>query len=128
MKKLILLFSHRLTPVQEGDARKNLGIASFVSLPKDLQEAWSQVPPGLDSLEGYQELFVSFLSKNATVGDYVLIQGDFGLTYLMVREARALGLVPVYATTRRESSEIQEADGSVKKTVSFRHVRFRVYG
>ncbi|MEA3280185.1 MAG: CRISPR-associated protein Csx20, partial [Thermodesulfobacteriota bacterium] len=60
--------------------------------------------------------------------DYVLIQGDFGACYIMVRFAFEKGFVPVYSTTRREAVEKQQSDGAVKLVHQFKHQVFRKYG
>jgi hypothetical protein len=50
----------------------------------------------------------------------VLIEGDFGACYLMVRFALEKGLVPLYSTTRREAEERYDADGSVRLVTPLR--------
>ena len=69
-----------------------------------------------------------WLAEVAAMADFVLIQGDFGATCLMVAFANNLGLTPVYSTTYREATETHQSDGSVTLTHQFRHCRFRTYG
>jgi len=126
--RLLLLFNHRLTAAQEAAAQKELGVGEVVPLPAELQTRWSQIPPELPGLRDYLAPFRRWLSTAAQRGDFVLIQGDFGATYLMVRFALRLGLIPVYATTRREAGEEHHADGVVKLVHHFRHEKFRRYG
>jgi hypothetical protein len=123
---LLLLFSHSLTPDQLDDARAQ-GIMDVIALPADLQAAFSHVPPGLPSLLAYAQPFCHFIGQYARPGDRVLIQGDFGLTYLLVDFCRQQGLTPIYATTERSVSETVNDDGSVTKKSTFRHKRFREY-
>ncbi len=40
MKKMFLLFSHKLTQTQKDDAIKTLGIDEFVYLPENLQQVF----------------------------------------------------------------------------------------
>jgi len=127
MPQLFLLFSHQLTPEQQADATQRLKVDTFRSLPPDLQAQWSQVPPELEQVDVYAQPIWDWLSEKAEGGDYVMVQGDFGITYATVRKALDLGLVPVYATTRRESSEVVAENGEVRKTLTFRHIRFRKY-
>jgi hypothetical protein len=122
-----LLFSHRLTPEQEADARASLGATELRYLPEALQAQWSQLDPEPESLDAQAQPFEAYLSEATNPGDYLLIQGDFGMTHRLVLRAQALGRIPVYATTRRESQEITAPDGSIKKTLTFKHVRFRRY-
>jgi hypothetical protein len=127
MPQLFLFFSHQLTPEQQTDAEQRLGIDRFRALPAELQAQWSQVPAELDRVDAYAQPLWAWLAAEADPGDYVMVQGDFGLTYATVRKALELSLVPVYATTRRESSEAVTENGEVKKTLTFRHIRFRPY-
>jgi len=123
--KLFLFFSHTLTQEQINDA-KNLGIDEFISLPKDLQYLWSNVPPELEDIEEYAKPFYEFLNINARKGDYVLVQGDFGLSCRLVNYSKQKGLIPVYATTKRKVIET-EKDGKIVKISEFKHVQFRRY-
>ncbi len=127
-RALILLFNHQLTPDQELDARRALGIAGVVEPPEALRELWGNIPPELDELGACLEPVKHWLLAHALPGDYVLIQGDFGATCLMVAFALARGFIPIYATTEREATEELQPDGSMKLTHRFRHRRFRKYG
>ena len=127
--KIFLLFSHKLTNEQELDLKNNQHIEEFVYLPKPLQELWSNVPPeiGANKLQTYAKPFKDFLDDNAEDGDWVLISGDFGLTYVMAKFCHITGLKPVYATTRREVVETKDENGNVVKRTVFKHVRFREF-
>lgn len=127
MPNLFLLFSHSLMPEQEQDAIQTFGIKTVTSLPESLQVLWSQVPAELDSLIDFGQPIWNWLKASAQQGDYVLVQGDFGLTHLTVKQSKQLGLIPIYATTVREAKEITNQDGRIEKTLYFQHVRFRLY-
>ena len=86
---------------------KKLGVDEFVYLPDDLQRKFSNVPPELESIKEYAKDFERFL-ENAKSGDYVLIQGDFGLTCHLVNFSKSKGLIPVYATTKRISKDMKK--------------------
>ncbi len=128
MPTLFLLFNHHFTPGQEAAAREQLGVERIAVLPPELQKRWSQIPADLPGLQDYLAPLRRWLAEKAKAGDYVLIQGDFGATYLMVCFAMEKGLIPVYATTRREVQETVQSDGSVSLTHTFRHQQFRRYG
>lgn len=123
---MVLFFSHKITQEQKNDAKKLLGVEEFVALPKELQELFSFVPAELDDLKEYIKPFGDFLKQNTKSGDIALIQGDFGLSYKLVKYSKSIGVVPVYATTRRKSKEIQIENQVIKESL-FEHVRFRKY-
>ncbi len=127
MPSLILLFNHRLTAPQEADARQSLGVARIVAPPPEIQALWSQVPPEPESIVNFLAPVSVWLAATARPGDFVLIQGEFGATCLMVKKAFALGLIPVYSTTRREAIEEHTEDGAVHIRHTFSHQRFRQY-
>ncbi|GAB4407760.1 MAG: hypothetical protein OHK0039_10370 [Bacteroidia bacterium] len=128
MPQFFLLFNHRLTPDQEVDARQNLGVDAFAYLPEALQAIWSQVPADAASLQSHVAPVQQWLTDQARPGDYALVQGDYGATYLLVQTALRLGVVALHGTTARQTVEHTQPDGSVKIERVFRHMRFREYG
>lgn len=127
-KSLFLIFNHQFTATQEKDARVSLGVEKIVEMPDEIRELWGNLPPERPDLKGYLEPVRAWLIRNARVGDLVLIQGDFGACYLMVRFACGIGVEAIYSTTSRVAVEEHQPDGSVRMTHHFRHVRFRRYG
>ena len=125
---LFLIFNHTFTDSQRSDAEASLGVERIVSLPEELQAVWSSIPPKVKEIRHVLAPVREWLASKAQEGDYVLIQGDFGATYLMVESALELGLIPVYSTTVREADEELQPDGTVKLTHRFRHRMFRKYG
>jgi len=126
MKRMFLLFSHKLTDSQEADAKNSLGVSEFVYLNENLQELWSNIPPDMADIKGYLEPLVEFLKYSLSREDIVLVQGDFGATCYISKVLKELGGVPVYATTKRDVVEIKVGDKIEKKSV-FEHVMFREY-
>ena len=124
---LFLLFNHRLTAAQEADARVSLGIGRIIAPSEALQRRWSEVPPETDELAAWLVPLFAWLVQAGRPGDLILIQGEFGATFLAVQEAFRLGLIPVYSTTRRQAVEEYQADGSVHLRHVFFHVRYRRY-
>jgi hypothetical protein len=125
---LFAIFNHTLTEAQVADARSRLGVKRIVSPPEELQALWRQVPADLEGIDGYLAPLKDWLAGEARAGDYVLIQGDFGATWIMVNHAFQLGLVPVYSTTERQAEETITGDGAVRLVHHFQHRRFRRYG
>lgn len=114
MNSLLLLFNHTLTADQELDARASLGVSRIVEPPDAVRVLWADVPPDLPGLDTLLAPVRLWLQTEGIKGDYVLIQGDFGATYLMVRFALELELIPVYATTRRSADEEVQPDGTIQ--------------
>jgi hypothetical protein len=56
-----------------------------------------------------------------------MVQGEFTLTWLIVRRLQQMGIACYSATARRDVAVQSQPDGSIKKTSTFRFVRFRRY-
>ncbi|MEJ5359431.1 MAG: CRISPR-associated protein Csx20 [Desulfobacterales bacterium] len=125
---LLLLFNHEPTPSQLEDAFRTLGVSLVEHPPQEIRRLWQSVPPELERIGGYLKPIAEWVSSVARAGDFILIQGDFGATWLMVNLAFEGGLIPVYSTTERKAVEEAVEDGTVKLSHQFKHVRFRKYG
>lgn len=123
MKTLFTLINHTLTSEQEEDARKNLNVDKFINIT---DARWSDIDPSGKSVIKFVEAYKDKLKKQAKAGDVLLVQGDFGATYNMIRFAKNMGLIAVYATTNRIVSE-QVENGKVVIKREFKHARFREY-
>ena len=124
--KFLVLFNHTLTDAQRDDAAKSLGVSAFIEPPPELRAIWSGLPPEAETLAPTLAPLFAWLEQNGRPGDHLLVQGDFGATFLLAQKALALGLVPLYSTTRREAEEERVGD-AVRLSHRFRHVRFRRY-
>ena len=127
MPNLHLFFSHTLTPEQVKDAHEKLGCKNIISLPDDLQKKWQQIPPEGEIDDFIIKPFIEYLSQETEVVDYVLVQGEFGMSFIIVNWCLKNNRIPIYATTKRVIIEEKQADGSVKKTNIFKHIQFRRY-
>ncbi len=126
MKNLHLLFNHKLTAEQQNDAIKTLQVANFIYLTDELQQIWSNVPSDETDIEKHLKKLKEYIEKNIKRNDIVLIQGDFGATYMMVDLVRSLGAIAVYATTKRSVVEVMDGDKVIKQSI-FKHSIFRRY-
>jgi hypothetical protein len=126
MKKMLLLFSHSLTPEQKEDAKKTLSVEEFISLPDDLQSLLSQVPPQ-GEIDETIHFFIEWIKNHGEKGDFALIQGEFGLTFALVDRCLREGIVPVYSTTEREYENTVDEEGKIVNRHVFKHVSFREY-
>lgn len=125
---LLLLFNHEPTPVQLVDAVQSLGVLVVKRPPEDIRLLWCSVPPDLSGIREYLRPVSRWIFTTGSPGDFVLIQGDFGATWLMVHYTKKKGMIPVYSTTERITTEKMKEDGTVKLYHEFKHVRFRRYG
>jgi hypothetical protein len=128
MAELFLLFNHTITPVQEQQARLELGVERITEPPEDIRRTWAAIPPQEENIAPILAPVIAWLDDHAAPGDYVLIQGDFGACFLLAIHAMNRGYIPVYSTTERHAVEKKLDDGGVRLTHTFRHVRFRKYG
>jgi hypothetical protein len=127
MKKMFLIFSHKLTNLQKEDASVSLGIKQFSNLPDDLQKKWSGISSKGELPVKELLKIIDWLIASSNKGDYVLVQGDFGATYYIVDYCLKNSLVPVYSTSERIYEFIYNQDDSVKNQHIFKHVCFRIY-
>ncbi len=67
-----------------------------------------------------------WLDENASKGDYVLVQGDYGATFMIRTYCLKRKLIPVYATTRRVAQEWNEG-GKIITVRELEHANFRRY-
>ena len=128
MLNLIVLFNHTLTEAQKADARASLGVEAIVDPPAHIRRLWAHVPPDAEALSSYLAPICAWLAETAVPGDFVLVQGEFGATFLMVSFCLKRGLIPVYSTTDRQAVEKHLPGDTVRIQHVFRHVRFRGYG
>lgn len=121
MPKMFILLNHDLDETQKNEAKTRFGVSEFVNLST---AKWSSVPPELDDLSEFLSEFKASLKSKAQKGDFLFAQGDFGAAFEMVCFGLNLGLVALYATTKREVNVVQENGKNVKKSV-FKHIKFR---
>ena len=127
MKKLLTVFNHILSEEQFLDAKENLFVSEVVGLPKNLRDLWANIPPDGNFPDAVVLKISKWIENNLNQGDFVLIQGEFGVSFFLVDFCFKSGFIPVYSTSKRVSKETILDDGSVKKINFFRHVQFRRY-
>ena len=121
------IFSHRLSKAQTDDIHSRLKCDTIKPLPDNLQKLWSQIPAHIENIEEIAQPIINYLENNTMPGDYLLVQGDFGLTNITVQWAKQNNRIPVYSTTTREATEIIDNNGKIKISHCFEHVIFRKY-
>ena len=124
-RKALLVFSHQLTENQEKELNGEYNVKQIEKLPDDLQNLWSNVTIG-ESYKENLEKIKEYISKNFHIGDILVIQGNWGYTYNLVKWAIENEYLPVYSYTERNVEEIKDGE-DVKKISYFRHVKFLKY-
>jgi len=127
MPNLFVLINHKLTRNQIKDSANFLRVNKIYEPEEEIKNIWSNISPeGALDLNNLN-LIINWLEISANKNDYVLVQGEFGSTFYIVDFCFQHGLIPIYATSKREYKEIKLEDGSVKRIHVFRHVQFRKY-
>lgn len=124
-RKVLLLFSHQLTENQEKELVENFKIKKIVSLSSELQEMWSNVSIKKNYKENLEKI-KKYIEENFNENDVMLVQGNWGYTYNIVKWSIEKKLVPVYSYTERNVEEIKDGE-NVKKISYFKHVKFIEY-
>ena len=86
---------------------------------------WSNVLIKKDYKENLEKI-KEFVKENFSKGDIILIQGNWGYTYNLVKWSIENELIPVYSYTERNVEEIKDGE-TVKKISYFKHVKFIRY-
>lgn len=124
---LFLVFNHELTSPQLKEVMTVLNAAKAIPMPARLKRLCADFPPEGEFPVAEAEKFIKWLSAKTRPGDYVLVQGEFGLVVYLVSWCFKHGLIPVYSTTGRHYGAVNLADGGVKNIHCFKHVNFRKY-
>ena len=124
-RKALLLFSHQLTENQEKELVENFKVKKIVSLSSELQEMWSNVSIKENYKENLEKIN-KYIEENFNEIDVMLVQGNWGYTYNIVKWSIEKKLVPVYSYTERNVEEIKDGE-NVKKISYFKHVKFIEY-
>lgn len=127
MKKAGIILSHTLTEEQTDYLKKVMGASEIAYFPNELKSKWQNIPPELDNLDEYLQIFFDWINKSFVKGDILVVQGDYGATYKLVNFAKSNGIIAVYATTKREALERKNEDGTITLERVFKFVRFREY-
>ena len=133
-KHFFSIMSHPLSSDQIPALFSELGAQEGWELRDEdiLAKRWANIDPTVDLDTSLLEDIKGWLKSGerhepAQAGDVVIVAGEPVHSLALVNWCLAEGLVPVAATTRRESVEKTQPDGSVVKTNIFRHVRYRKY-
>lgn len=120
--KLLNVSNHKLSDVQLKDLKENWEIDGVIELPEDLKTAWSNLTP-----ENYKEICDKVLSYSYTCNEtkavFIHLAGfPPAVNYIANEHPGCL-----YAFSTRESQDVPQPDGSVKKVSVFNHKGFYRY-
>ena len=124
-RKALLLFSHQLTENQEKELVENFKVKKIISLSSELQKMWSNVSIKENYKENLEKI-KKYIEENFNENDVMLVQGNWGYTYNIVKWSIEKRLVPVYSYTERNVEKIKDGE-NVKKISYFKHVQFIEY-
>lgn len=127
MSNFLVLFNHQLTTDQEKEALNHLNVDKIIFPNDDVKNLWRNVPPASEMIIAYLNPVINWLKNTWKRGDYVLVEGDFGATFIVLQNAFSFGVIPVYATTKRDAIEKKLPDGTIRSNKVFKHVIFRRY-
>ncbi|MCR5064118.1 MAG: hypothetical protein K6A89_12635 [Treponema sp.] len=92
---------------------------------KELAAVWSQIPAVPENDRTVIKAVTAWLDS-AEEKDVLVIQGEFGATFIMVDYALKNKMIPLHAVTKRVETE--QRDGEiVHRQYVFEHVCFRRY-
>lgn len=124
MKKIFLNVSNHALTADQINEVMNLGM-EVMELPENVKLAWANIDPHTID-EVVKKLIIGTIDveeKNAIKISSALVAGHPGAVHQVVSAYEALGIIPVYAHTERESIE-KEIDGKVIKSSIFKHRGF----
>lgn len=125
---LFVLLSHQLNEQQIEDAKDSLKVSDIVYLPTDLQAIWSNVDPFGDFDRSILDPIFNYIADYPTIKTKkLLVQGELSATINMVDWANRENYLAYYATTKRCSEDMIDAEGTVYTNKIFEHVQFRLF-
>jgi len=123
--KAFCLLNHPLTEKQENELLNKYNCDKIIYPSKELAATWSQIPAVPENDRSIIKAVTTWLDS-AEEKDVLVIQGEFGSTFIMVDYALKNKLIPLHAVTKRVESE--QRDGEiVHRQYVFEHVCFRPY-
>lgn len=127
-KTVVSILSHELLNLQVDELNSTWNVENIITLPENLKSAWCNVNPNDDSEDDFNLVYKlkTFILDNTNQEDYVIVQGEWGMTFTIVNMCFELNRVPIYATTERKTKETVK-DGQVHSEKVFEHIRFRKY-
>ena len=125
MVKAFCLLNHELTQNQILELKNRFNVENIIYPPEELSRKWSQIPAEKELDKNIIGNVTNWLTA-ANKGDLLIVQGEFGATFMIVDYALKNELIPLHAVTKRVA--VEHRDGEVvSKQYVFEHVCFRKY-
>ena len=125
MVKAFCLLNHDLTQNQILELKNRFNVESIIYPSEELSKSWSQIPAEKELDKTIIGNVINWLTA-ANKGDLLIVQGEFGATFMIVDYVLKNELVPLHAVTKRVA--VEHRDGEVvSKQYVFEHVCFRKY-
>lgn len=125
MAKAYCLLNHQLTDNQMIELKEKYNISQIIYPTEKLSKKWVQIPTTENIDMSIIFEIVDWLF-DAEKKDVLIIQGEFGSTFMVVDYALKHDLIPLYAVTTRIAQENRDGE-IVKRQYIFEHVCFRKY-
>lgn len=125
--KIFVLMSHTLLEVQINELYEKLNVDEIIYLPEDLKKDFMQISDSNTKNIELLNKIKSFIENNKENGDYVLIQGEYGVTHYIVNWCFINELIPIYATSERIYEGENLDDGAILNKHIFKHKSFNKY-
>lgn len=125
--KAFIIMSHDLLDVQINELREKMKVNEIVYLPHDLKTRFMQISKETNESIKLINDIKEFIDRNKINGDYVLIQGEYGVTNYIVNWCFKNELSPIYASTERVYNREVLEDGSILNKHIFNHKEFKSY-
>jgi len=123
--KAYCLLNHQLTENQKKELLEKYDCNEIIYPTEELSATWSQIPAIQKIDRSIINAVISWLDA-AEEGDVLIIQGEFGSTFMLVDFALKHNLIPLHAVTKRVASEQRNGE-VVQRQYIFEHVCFRPY-
>lgn len=123
--KAYCLLNHELTENQKNELFTKFNCESIIYPEKELSAIWSQIP-AVESIDLSVIKAVTDWLGNTQEGDVLIIQGEFGSTFMLVDYALKNKMIPLHAVTKRVATEQRNGE-TVQRQYIFEHVCFRRY-
>ncbi len=125
MSKAYCLLNHELTQNQISELEAKYKITNITYPSEELSKTWSQIPVTEQLDLSVINSVIGWLAA-ADKDDVLIVQGEFGSTFMIVDFALKNKIIPLYAVTKRVAAE--QRDGEiVSRQYIFEHVCFRKY-